>query len=369
MSDLLDRLTNAQVNLTEAIRIQQGKETVAPVIPPPVIPPAGSRKIATGAWHRYSTMSPWNSNNTAMLLEHNEGNVWLHYGDGREYMLLPGVNASSENLWSRSNPNWFYFVRGNKLMRFDIGQSSAKAQTLMREFPEYAKISGLGESDISPDGDVFVFAGNDREIFTYRLSTDQKSKAFHWQPNLDSLYITNTRVLISSPATGIFAFSHTMDQLLKVTPVSGHMDVCAQDGEEYLVWTNSADDTGPDKTAALKGCRNGVVKVRLSDATQTCLLADHADPSSFGYSVHISGVDNKGWVLVSTYRSRDTTPLVPMANKILKVKLDGSGADILQDLGPGPFNTYSLQPKVSASQDGSRYCYDSGGSVYVGMIP
>lgn len=376
MSDL-DRLSD--IFAEGSAIVGRLKAPPAVVAPPPPAPPAPTPSPIPaliripGVSHEYATMDPWNLDHEGLILHHANGFVWLHYGDGRPFMVLPGVNHLSEIRWSRTEPTVFYFLSGdepkrNKLMRFDVAKSWAKAVSVVHEFSEVSRISGLGESDISPDGDSFVFIGDDRWIFTYRLSTGQASKAFEWKSDIDSLYITRSRVLVSSPATGIYSFDHNLNPLLKIAPVPGHMDVCEDQGEEYLIWMNAADDTGPNKLAELEGCRNGVVKIRIRDKKQTCLLADHAIQGAYAYSAHISGVDNKGWVAVSTFKSNPETPLTTNANKILKVRLDGSGFDVLQDLGPGPFHLYSLQPKASVSHDGSRYIYDLNGDSYIGRI-
>lgn len=375
MSDLIDRLAGL---LTDAEIARVAELRLGSVTPPPVPIPVvtGVTKIPRVS-HEYATVDPWCLDCSVMLLHHDQGTVFLHYGDGRPYMLLPGVNHSSEPRWSRKDRNLFYYIDGRKLMQFDVSKSWAKAATVVHDFTDsfYTKISGLGESDISPDGESFVFIGDDREIFTYHLSTGKQSRILSWTRSLDSLYITPTRVLVSSPGNGIFLYGHDMMPVTvnpavsnKIAPAGGHMDVCLQDGVEYLVWMNAADDTGPNRNAALAGCRNGVVRINLATGEQLCLLPDDALPDRYAYSVHVSGLDNKGWCIVETYKSTGDTPLTPRANKILKVKLDGSGFLVLQDLGPGPFDTYMSQPKTAVSHDGSRYCWDQDGSCYIALV-
>lgn len=170
---------------------------------------------------------------------------------------------------------------------------------------------------------------------------------------------------MSTPTySGIELFDGNMNFLRKVAGANGHKDVLVQDGEEYLIWANAGDSTGENGNAALSNCRNGVVRIRLSDGEQFCLLADNAIQGKYAYAVHISGVDNKGWVGVSTFRSRSETPLTENANKLLKLRLDGSGFDVLQDFGPGVFDIYTMQPKASVSMDGKKVCWVDNGSVY-----
>src|SRR5207245_2108378 len=95
------------------------------------------------------------------------------------------------------------------------------------------------------------------------------------------------------------------------------MDVTRDtDGEEVLLWTNAGLAHPPDD------CQNAVVKIRLSDGQQTCLL-------TFDWSLaqHVSAPDGNGWFFVSTYSPGDPSPLgrwPEYANEILQIKLDGS---------------------------------------------
>lgn len=366
MSDLIDRIRSI-LTPDELLRFAPAPAPTIPVV-------TGVTKVP-GVTHEYSTMDPWNLDCSTMFLRHDAGFVWLHYGDGRPYMLLAGVNHSSEPRWSRKDKNLFYYLDGRTLIQFDVSKSWAKAATVVHEFTDYTTITGKGESDIASDSDSFVFIGDNRDIFTYHLSTGKQSRVLKWTAALDSLYVTPMRVLVSSPGNGIFMYDHDMNPITanpvlgnKIAPAGGHMDVMIQDGVDFLVWMNAADDTGPSRNAALANCRNGVVRINLKTGEQLCLLPDDALPDRYAYSVHVSGLDNKGWCLVETYKSTADTPLTPRANKILKVQLDGSGFQILQDLGAGPFDTYALQPKTALSHDGSRYIWDVGGDSYIALV-
>jgi hypothetical protein len=108
----------------------------------------------------YPTASAFNSDNSRLLLLH-RSYFALYDGAGRYLADLP-VSASSEPRWSRREPNVLYYVAGNKLARLDV---TSGVTSLLHSFDEYASISGKGESDISPDGDHFVFAGDGRDVF------------------------------------------------------------------------------------------------------------------------------------------------------------------------------------------------------------
>lgn len=186
----------------ESVLASRGPATSAQPSAPTLPSPTPSLIRIPNVQHRYATMSPWNLDNSAMVLEHPEGEIWLHHGDGRPYMKLPGVSASSEIIWSKE-ATIFYFLSGdepkrNKLMRFDISKSWAKAASVVREFSEYSKISGLGESDIS-ESNGMVFIGDEREVFVFDLNTGTKGPVLDVTGHpVESLYLTaSNQVLIS----------------------------------------------------------------------------------------------------------------------------------------------------------------------------
>ena len=307
--------------------------------------------------NEYSTMSPFNSDNSKILLVH-QSYFGLYDGTGFYIKDLPlEINASSEPRWSRSDDHTFYYVHGNQFKTYDI---LSGAMNVVHTFSEYSAISGMGESDISFDGDHFVFAGDRRYVFVYRISADAKSPVFDTAGyGFDSLYITpNNNVTITwlqSGAvryTGIEMFDANMTFQRQVARAGGHMDVTLDtDGSEVLVWTNSND---PQPI-----CNNGIVKIRLADGQQTCL-------ASFDWSlaVHISGPDNSGFVYVETYAPGNPAPPAGWfvyTTELLRIKLDGSETLRLAHHRSRPFgiNTYNWEPKVSTSRDGSRVVYGS----------
>ena len=305
----------------------------------------------------YSTMSPFNLDNSRILLIQ-QSYFALYDGNGAFLKALPmEINASSEPRWSRNDPNAFYYHAGNQLKKYDVSTDSS---SVVHTFSEYSAIDGKGESDMSFDGDHMVFAGDNRYVFVYQLSTDSKSSAFDTAGrSFDSLYITpNNNVTITwlqagtSRYNGIELFDGNMNFLRQVAHAGGHMDVTRDNGDEVLVWTNSND------AQPLAGCNNGIVKIRLSDATQTCLLS-----LDWSLAVHISGPDNSGYVFIETYAPSNPDPgssaWVRYTNEILQIKLDGTEVRRLAHHRSRPLDSYNYMPRVSASHDGSKLVYNS----------
>ncbi len=303
----------------------------------------------------YSTINPFNADNSKFLLIH-QSYFALYDGTGAFIRNLPSdVHASSEPRWSRQDPNIFYFVNGNQLKRYDVASGSI---TVLRSFTQYSSISGMGESDICFDGDHLVLAGDRRHVFVYQISTNAAGPSFDTGGRgFDSIYITpNDNVTITwlqggaSRYNGIEVFDRNMNFLRQLTRVGGHMDVTRDGtGEEVLIWTNSAD---PQPI-----CNNGVVKVRISDAQQTCLAT-----FDWSLAVNISAPDAGGWAFVNTYAPSNPTPSNGWAtytNEILQVRLDGGEVRRLAHHRSRPYNSYNWTPRASTSRDGSRFVYNS----------
>jgi len=306
----------------------------------------------------YSTMSPFNSDNSKILLVH-QSYFGLYDGTGFYIRDLPlEIGASSEPRWSRKDNRTIYYVHGNQFKTYDI---STGAMNIVHTFSEYSAISGMGESDISFDGDHFVFAGDSRYVFEYRIGTDTKSPVFDTGGTaFDSIYITPKNNVIvawiqsgTARSTGQELFDANMNFLRQVGRADGHKDVTLDtNGDEVLVWTNSND---PQPI-----CNNGIVKIRLADGTQTCLAT-----FDWSLAVHISAPDNSGFVYVETYAPSNPAPSasgwVAYTNELLQIKLDGSQVLRLAHHRSRPFqsNTYNWQPKMSTSRDGSRVVYSS----------
>jgi hypothetical protein len=333
--------------------------TIQRVSNAPGTPDAANGGDLTWIENEYSTMSAFNSDNSKFILVH-QSYFGLYDGSSGFYMhALPfEINASSEPRWSRRDNATLYYHSGNELKSYNVLTGGIG---VVHIFSEYSSISGNGEMDISLDGDHFVYVGDNEFVFVYQISTDQKFKVFDAgsQP-FDSVYITpeNNVILSWYPAgsaryTGQELFDINMNFLRQVGHADGHKDVTSDvNGDESLIWTNSND---PNPIA---NCNNGIVKIRLADASQTCLLQ-----LDWSLAVHISAPDGNGTVFVDTEAPSNPEPgssaWVPYTNEVLQVKLDGSGTTRWAHHRSRPVNSYNWEPKLSTSRDGTRLLYAS----------
>lgn len=206
----------------------------------------------------YSTASPFNSNNRRLILQHNSY-FGLYDGNGSYLRDLPfAVNTSTEPRWSRTDPNVLFFVSGNNLMALDVASG---APSLVHAFGEYGAISGHGESDISQDGNHFVFAGDKRFVFVYEISTRTKGPVLDTNGHsFNNLYITPSNSVAigwlpngTARFTGVELFNRNMGFERQLTHAIGHQHLTRDaNGDDVLVWTNSNDP-------APIACQNGIV--------------------------------------------------------------------------------------------------------------
>ena len=308
--------------------------------------------------NEYSTMSPFNSDNSKFILVH-QSYFALYDGSGFYIHDLPlEVNSSSEPRWSRKDNVTLYYHSGNRLKSYNISTGEI---AVVHTFSEYSSISGNGEMDISSDGDHFVYCGDSRYIFVYQISTDKKFTVFDTAGrSFDSEYITpNNNVIVSWTQSGTVRytgqelFDINMNFLRQVGHADGHKDVTRDtNGSEVLVWTNSNDPQ------PIPNCNNGIVKILLASGTQTCLAQ-----LDWSLAVHISAPDGNGSVFVDTEAPANpesgAAAWVPYTNEILQVKLDGSGVIRWAHHRSRPLNSYNWQPKLSVSRDGTRLLFAS----------
>src|SRR5213593_1549429 len=144
----------------------------------------------------YSAMSPFNQDNTRLILAH-FSYFGLYDGGGNYLRDLPmEINTSSQPRWSRTDANVLYYNRGHQLKSYHI---ETTATAIVHTFSEYSAINGNGESDIGFDGNHFVLAGDGRYIFVYEISTDSKGSVLDASGHgFDSLYISpNNNVTVT----------------------------------------------------------------------------------------------------------------------------------------------------------------------------
>jgi hypothetical protein len=309
--------------------------------------------------NEYSTMSAFNNNNSRFILVHSSY-FGLYNGVTGAYMNdLPfEINASSEPRWSRKDLVTLYYHSGNQIKSYN---TSTGGINVVHTFTEYSSISGNGEMDISLDGDHLVYVGDTYNIFVYQISTDRKYAVLNTNSvAFDSVYITpKNEVIVSWYPTGTARFTGqelfdiNMNFLRQVGHADGHKHLTVDTkGQEVLIWTNSND---PQPIA---NCNNGIVKINLSNASQTCLAQ-----LDWSLAVHISAADGNGYVFVDTEAPANpesgSSGWKPYTNEIIQIKLDGSSIIRLAHHRSRANGNYNWEPKLDVSRDGTRLLFAS----------
>jgi hypothetical protein len=301
----------------------------------------------------YATVNPFNMDHSRLILVHNSY-FGLYDGDGNFLRSLPlEISTVTEPRWSRHDPAILYYHVGNQLKQHNV---NTQESGVVRTFGEYSFITSKGEADISLDGNHLVFAGDDRYVFTYELSSNSTSPVLDTGGRrFDSLAITAYNNVViswlqtgSDRFTGVELYDRNMRFYRQLTRAPGHMDVTREaNGEEVLVWFNSADPAPI--------CENGIVKVRMADGQQTCLLT-----LDWGLAGHVSATDHS-WVMAETYAPSDpsTANWKPFTNEIFLIKLDGTQIRRLATHRSRPFNSYNYQPRATISHDARRVVFSS----------
>jgi len=308
--------------------------------------------------NEYSTVAAYNGNNSHFILVH-ESYFGLYAGNGSFLRNLPfEISASSEPRWSRKDNVTLYYHVANMLKSYNVSTGQI---SVVHTFTQYASISGRGEADLSQDGDHMVLVGDNRYIFVYQLSTKHQYHVFETGGRaFDSVMITpQNNVIVSWDVsgnvryTGQELFNFNMGFLRQVGHSDGHKDTTVDsNGDEVVVWTNSND---PQPIA----CQNGIVKIKLRDASQLCL-----QPLDWSLAVHITAPDRNSTAFFDTYAPSDPQPgtsgWVPYTNELLQIGLSGTTAPYrIAHHRSQPRDSYLYQPKMTVSRDGTKLLYAS----------
>jgi len=307
----------------------------------------GSESIAT----EYSTVNPWNAGRTRLLLVHHD-RFGMYDADGEFIHSIPIIPAGSEPRWHPMDPNWLLFLNGNSVWGYNQSTGVAFEN---HKFAQFSKISALGESDLSRDGDHIVLVGDDRHIFLFNYNDKVETKILDTGGKpLDSVMLTDdNRVLVSwkeiSGPEPIQLYDRFGTYIRDVTRANGHKDLF----RNWLVWANSND---PHPIA---NARNAIVRVDLETGEQVPLLE-----LDWSLVVHVSCADT-GWACISTFPWFPESEWRPFTNEVFLLHI-GTGevrrlchhrskVERMPDGQPD----YTAEAKAVISRDGKRVLYSS----------
>lgn len=297
----------------------------------------------------YATCSPFSGPHILL----SEFDHFSLYGQTGFVRRLP-LPADCQPRWSKTNRDEVYFRRGNELRRYNV---ATDADTRVHAFEEYAAIDGLGEGDISEDGDHLVFIGDGRFVFVYQISTDRKGPTLdtNGRGAVESLYLTPSNGVLVSwvGAGGIDYFNSSLVHQRKVFNANGHKDTArSADGRDLMVITNSNENP-----VTLPDFPNAVVAVDLATGRQAGLV-------SFPWNLAVGISCSRRYAYIGTYGAVVPGPeWGPYTNELVRVPLAGGPVERLcwHRSRPGG-DGYSWQPKASCAADDSAvvFCSNMG---------
>ena len=341
----------------------------------------GLSQFNEGVHHEYETISPFNRNNTRLLLLREGGGYFVTDLNGNVVISEAelALGKQPEPRWSTTDANIFYYRQGNALLRYDV---AAKQRATVRTFTQFDSfLFGSTTGEISGDGDNLLILGiKGAQLFlgVYRISNDTLGQTLETSGlgNIVLTYLTpGNNVLVRWAAQGdgrykgFELFDRNMNFIRQVYRYNARGDVGRDlNGDEVLLAT-ADNDAQP-----AAGCENnGVQKIRLSDSQKTCLV-----PLNFGMDVGIC-VNNSGghpWALITTVdlngtaNPNDSLPgdwqsrWKPRFNELLLVKLDGSERRRLAHHRSRINGDYWWQPRGNLSRDGRYAIFDSNFGTY-----
>jgi hypothetical protein len=359
-----------------------------------------------GMTHLYSSVSPFNTNSTFVLLQKTNGTMQVRDLNGNILAgnddLSPlGIQDEGQPVWSRTDPNLLYFTARQsppcspycKQVLLQSYNVQTSAVTLLHDFstldPSFDRVQiGWGEGDISWDGTrlpLIACSGAEKcdpftspyaaWVFVHNLSDGSNTPP---QPvtgqNVDNNDLTPSNRMVVQRMEPLPGQADLYDENalnpVRVLDFAGHWDRGQDtDGTDMLVLVNSRDATPlPNCPGTPDGME--IVKFRLTDLSEHCLRTipwDPWPPIDWLMGVHIS-CNNVGhdWCLVSTYADPTKVNSINWpyyAFELLMIKLDGSHTIRLahtRSSGNGNGDVgYWKSPRAAVSPDGKYVLFDS----------
>lgn len=316
-----------------------------------------------GSWiaPEYSSVDCFSRDNFYLLLiavDHFQ----LYTRDGQFLQDLP-IGASERPRWSQTDSGVLTYLRANLLVEYNVALGIRDTHP----FPESVSVDDAGEADTQHGKRVLcgVDKHGAKKVFVYDILLRRKGLLV-----LETLDIFNNLLLTPSGSVlidGMYLYQERDGQVVmrQVFGADGHKCVTRYKGRDVLLITNSNENpvTQPDFP-------NGIVMVDLETGEQTGLLS-----LPWSLAVHINAPQDAAFCIVSTFDPLNPDVRNLFHNAILRVALDGSGAEVLC-YHSSDSSTYTGNPKATVSREGSRFVYASNGGeadgpvdTWLGVLP
>lgn len=306
----------------------------------------------------YAKNQAWNSDGTRLLLGYDDAGVLL---DGESYRDL-GVRIprSESGVWSNVDPDVFYNVSSNALVRYSVASGT---ETVLRTFPGYDSVS-IGRGEGSPSNDdrtlVLLAGGADgTTVLSYDPVANQvlgtlplgiAGDSLDWAAASQSgayvaLHWSQSGV---GSRRGVDLYDRNLQPVRQLHPVSEHGDfgIDPAGNEVYVTF-----DYGDSSAEALR-----LLAVRLRDGRVHTVIR----MPWTGTHVSCRNLDRPGWCYVSDANASAELAEDAGYDEVYAVLLDGSG--IVQRFAHShqpPEGDYGGHAMAVPSRDGTRVLFAS----------
>lgn len=153
--------------------------------------------------HGYATVSPFNANDTYLMLSDGWNRHFVTDLTGNSIVSIANMPQAYNDgwfYWDATNPNVFYYTNGNSMMSGTIQGSSVTTATV-HQFAEYAEVNFMDETDISQDGAHAVLIGGDttgnspENVFDYDFANNVKGPVYTTTTCTGSVNVVNNNCL------------------------------------------------------------------------------------------------------------------------------------------------------------------------------
>lgn len=258
-------------------------------------------------------MDPENSDGTLLVLRGNDGEWYLY--NANNFQMIKHLNILSgaqdaEPRWDPTNPKVFYTPYATELRSYNVDTDVFTAiHDFKNDIPNTEYITTKTEGDASLDRRLWCFiivgaSNTDLAVICYdklnNIILGRKDAPFINDINWTGMDMSGSHCIIGydSRATQVFSKDFSIVKDLPAGAV-GHMDLAQTlDGKDVMVYQNN--DTDYIAMADLDtGIETPLVKIPFYDTS--------TGTGNNDIGLHVSGncSQTPGWVLISTYGSKD----------------------------------------------------------------
>lgn len=265
-----------------------------------------------GISNEYAKADPENSDGTLVVLRGNDGEWYIYDRETLRMSEQLAGEASADEApefeprWDAADPSLLYFLHNSSLMSYDISTGSVSpVHDFSDQYPQAAYITSGSEGDASLDRRYWCFMvgdsdGNVAAVVTYDPRSDEiVGRLEDPGEGIDyvSMDMSGSHCIIGWDERSAQVFTRDFSGSVDMPEgVLGHADFAfTADGRDVLVYQNTATDW--------------IAMADLDSGEETNLLQIPFDVNT-DIGLHFSGNSSQtpGWVLVSTYGSKNPPP-------------------------------------------------------------